>query len=107
MLRVVCMSCHFFNSTFICTTKHYHTHAISSSLTNDCGVCIVVKSVLELLIDLFILCCHGHETKTQADTVLDCLILSTVAVTIKEEIRSLLCELICMDKTICIICTSS
>ena len=60
MLRVVRMSCHFFNSTFVCTTKHYHTHAISGSLANDCGVCIVVKGILELLIDLFILCCHGN-----------------------------------------------
>lgn len=81
-------------------TNHYKTHAVSSSLTNDGRVSIIVQDLLEFVVDIWFIGGHTYKTESQADSVLDALVLTTISITVKEIVYQVLRPLILVDQTI-------
>ena len=100
------MDHHLLNGAFISASEHDHAHTVGSRLANRCRVSIGIESVFELFVDFLILSSHSNESQSEADTMLHRLDLTSVLVPVHEELICLRSEDICMDETICIVCTS-
>ena len=88
------------------SSNHNKTHAITSSLTDDSGVSIIVKTLLELVVDVWVFGGHTNEAKSKTDAMDDGFLLATVSVTINEIVFQLLSVSVLMDEAVSEVGTS-
>lgn len=98
---------HILNRLLVSSSSHNKSHTICCSLTNDGRVSIIIKHLLKLREDIWVLGSHTNKSKPETDTMLDGLVLSRVSISIKEVVNEILTPLVLVDETICKVSTST
>ena len=94
------------NRLLIRSSNHHKTHTITSSFTDDSGVGIIVKTLLELVVDVWVFGGHTNEAQSKTDAMDDGLLLATVSVTINEIVFQVLGVSVLMDEAVSEVGTS-
>lgn len=84
----------------VSSSYHDETHSVASSFTNNSWVGIAVEQLLKFFINLGVVGCNCNESETQADTMLNGLILAAISHSVFQVVHRFLWILVLVYQTI-------